>query len=79
MTIDSPISKAAGISKEVTVHGTLAAALTLNHDSPERRYELWEATWPSMDDFDSSLPLAWTPELREFLPEAAQGRRDLDP
>ena len=28
----------------------------------------WEATWPTKQDFDASMPLSWPQELLEYLP-----------
>ena len=39
-----------------------------------REIGTWEATWPSAEDFEASMPLCWTSEFVDrYLPESALG------
>jgi hypothetical protein len=58
--------------KNCSVHGTVAAALTLNHDNLDRPYKAWESVWPTMDDF-KSMPFTWPQETQNHLPDAVKG------
>ena len=71
ITHDTSFVQAAGIGR-ATVYGTVAAALTLNHDNEDRWWKLWQATWPSREDFESSMPLCWPPAEQDLLPSGAK-------
>jgi hypothetical protein len=54
------------------VHGRLAAALALWCSDPKHEeYKVWQDVWPTMSDFQSTMPMCYTKELQEFLPQAA--------
>jgi len=55
-----------------TVHGTIAAALTVLSDDPERHYKPWESVWPSKSDFEESTPICWAESIQEQLPPATR-------
>ena len=55
------------------MHGRLAAALTLIFKGPSGELELWRRTWPTMRDFELSMPLLWDDQLQENLPWRVQG------
>jgi hypothetical protein len=64
------------LPKDVTVHGTLAAALTLNSslaDGKGREFPEWEATWPSPSDIAFGMPFFWEKKWQELLPPNARG------
>jgi hypothetical protein len=42
-----------------SIHGILAAFLTLGDPKLLDRWALWRKIWPSQQDFDKSLPLMW--------------------
>lgn len=65
----------AGISTKVSVYGTVAAALTVNHGNEERWYAPWQEVWPSVEDLEKSMPLCWGEDLRKLLPPAAKGMK----
>lgn len=55
-----------------TVHGKLAAALALWYTDPEHdEYQVWQGAWPTKMDFQSTMPLYFSKELRSLLPPAA--------
>lgn len=39
---------------------------------PGSPYLVWKETWPTMEDFASSLPMFWNSDLQELLPESVQ-------
>jgi hypothetical protein len=64
----------ARIPPDITVHGTLAAAWTLNSAmGRDRQYQEWEATWPSMADVQQSVPFMWPKHYQDRLPRGARG------
>lgn len=70
-TVPKNITSAIG---QITVHGLLAAVLTLdasNNDQPS--WQKWRAVWPTYQDFQQSHPLLWDPALQKLLPPAAEG------
>jgi hypothetical protein len=76
LTIDSEIARDSALPQGMTVHGTLAAALTLNSTLLEgfgREYVAWEATWPSPDDVSFSMPMFWARKWQRLLPPHARG------
>jgi hypothetical protein len=57
---------------QVPVHGKLAAALALWYSDPKHdAYAKWQAVWPTSQDFQSTMPFHWSPELQRLLPRAA--------
>ncbi|KAJ9641354.1 hypothetical protein H2201_006959 [Coniosporium apollinis] len=58
--------------KDVTVHGALAAYLTVRAEEGDERLELWRAVWPSFEDFRESMPMMWAPEYQELLTPPAK-------
>ncbi|KAL1875148.1 hypothetical protein VTK73DRAFT_10285 [Phialemonium thermophilum] len=64
-----PRSISRKLPRDMSVHGLLAADLALD-SSP--RYEVWNAVMPTREDLETSVPLAWPPELQSFLPDPAQ-------
>ncbi|KAI9819192.1 MAG: hypothetical protein M1827_007348 [Pycnora praestabilis] len=57
---------------DITVHGLLAAYLTLEDASGASQYAAWRAVWPSEEDFQESNPIMWAAELQEMLPRHAK-------
>jgi hypothetical protein len=56
----------------VPVHGKLAAALALWCSDPKHEeYKLWQDVWPTMPDFQSTMPLCYSKGLQDLLPHAA--------
>ncbi|KAI9716092.1 MAG: hypothetical protein M1812_005519 [Candelaria pacifica] len=56
----------------VTVHGLLAAFLTVDIDNASSPYAAWRATWPSAQDFNNTMPLLWSSEAQALLPPTAR-------
>lgn len=52
--------------KGITVQGLLASFLAFG-GVEKSRFGLWKATWPTMQDFKTSMPLLWPLHLRKFL------------
>jgi hypothetical protein len=78
VTIDSEIAQGSAFPQDLSVHGTLAAALTLNSALLEgygRKFVEWEATWPSPVDVSSDMPIFWERKLQRLLPPHARGLR----
>lgn len=71
ITLDSKFVQEQKI-KKCSVHGTVAAALTLNHGKPDRVYKTWESTWPVVEDLQS-MPFTWSLEHQNQLPQAVRG------
>jgi hypothetical protein len=73
VTIDSEIVQDFNIPKDVTVQGSIAAAWTLNYLlGDERKYQIWEATWPSQAEVKNSMPFFWEKKYQDLLPPAAR-------
>ena len=51
----------------ITVHGLLASFLAFDMDE-SGIHGPWKASWPSPEDFKSSMPLLWPPSVRKSLP-----------
>ena len=51
----------------ITIHGLLASFLAFDADE-SRNDGPWKASWPSMNDFESSMPLLWPLCVRGCLP-----------
>lgn len=68
-----PSVKALNLPDNVTVHGKLAASLALWYSDPAHdKYALWQAVWPTEEDFRSTMPIYYNKALRGLLPRAAQ-------
>ena len=67
------------LHKGITVHGLLASFLAFG--GPDTfRYSPWKNSWPSMQDFQETMPLLWPSFMREALdndgnPHDTNGRR----
>ena len=53
-------------SKDLTVHGLLASFLTFGGEDLHP-YVPWQATWPSLKDFQGSMPILWPSKFRGSL------------
>lgn len=68
-----PSVKALELPDNVTVHGKLAASLALWYSDPSHGdYALWQAVWPTEEDFRSTMPIYWSKTLQNLLPRAAE-------
>jgi hypothetical protein len=68
-----PSVKAFKLPDNVTVHGKLAASLALWYTDPSHNeYTLWQAVWPTEEDFKSTMPIYWNKSLQDLLPRAAE-------
>ncbi|KAI9784718.1 MAG: hypothetical protein M1816_000721 [Peltula sp. TS41687] len=56
----------------ITVHGLLAAILTLDAQRPKSTWQEWRAVWPSRQDFKDTIPLLWESQWPELLPPGAK-------
>ncbi|PSN70339.1 SET domain-containing protein [Corynespora cassiicola Philippines] len=54
-----------------TVHCQLATFLALQYTDPNSEHKLWQAVWPSQEDFQTILPIYWPKKLQDLLPRAA--------
>lgn len=68
-----PSVKALKLPDNVTVHGKLAASLALWYSDPSHdKYALWQAVWPTEEDFRSTMPIYHNKVLQDLLPRAAE-------
>lgn len=68
-----PSVKALKLPDNVTVHGKLAASLALWYSDPSHdEYALWQAVWPTEEDFKSTMPIYYEKSLQDLLPRAAE-------
>ncbi|KAH6620202.1 hypothetical protein C7974DRAFT_399107 [Boeremia exigua] len=68
-----PSVKALKLPDNATVHGKLAASLSLWYSDPSHdTYALWQAVWPTEEDFRSTMPIYYNKELQDLLPRAAE-------
>jgi len=58
--------------RDGTVHGLLATALTLQHNIMEKRYAPWKKVWPPIYDLTVSMPMLWSKDWQELLPQPAK-------
>lgn len=66
LTTDSIPEHFKTLHKSITVHGLLASFLAFG--GRETSYYLpWKATWPSLQDFQESMPILWPELLRGSL------------
>jgi hypothetical protein len=72
ITHDSDFVRQAGLASKCTVYGTVAAALTLEHEKPDRWYAPWQATWPSPTELETIMPLCWSTSEQDWLPHSAK-------
>ncbi|KAJ9352244.1 hypothetical protein DTO027B9_5945 [Paecilomyces variotii] len=64
-TIDSiPPSFVNKFLDGISVHGLLAAFLAHGDPNLLEKYTLWQAVWPTRQDFADSMPLLWPEHLR---------------
>ena len=68
-----------GTTPPCTVHCILSAFLTLGDPQHLGKYELWKKAWPTRRDFEDSMPILWSRDLRgsessSLLPPAISGR-----
>ena len=64
LTIHSIPEKFKALHEGITAHGLLASFLAFSNDGMSQ-YTLWKASWPSLQDFQQSMPLLWPNILRE--------------
>ncbi|KZM23298.1 uncharacterized protein EKO05_0004501 [Ascochyta rabiei] len=68
-----PSVKALKLPDNITVHGRLAASLALWYSDPSHKeYDLWQAVWPTEEDFKSTMPIYYNKALQDLLPRAAE-------
>lgn len=67
-----PSVKAFKLPDNGTVHGKLAASLALWYSDPAHdEYTLWQAVWPTEEDFRATMPIYYNKRLQDLLPIAA--------
>lgn len=80
LTINSIPEDFRKLHKGITVHGLLASFLAFGGPDTSR-YIHWKNSWPSMQDFQESMPILWPYLMREPLdhgeiPHYTNGRRE---
>jgi hypothetical protein len=61
------------LPENATVHGKLAASLSLWYSGQEpHSYQLWQDVWPTQEDFRSTMPFHYPSSLQSFLPPASK-------
>ncbi|TVY82644.1 SET domain-containing protein, partial [Lachnellula suecica] len=68
-TVHTVPKSTSGAIGTITVHGLLAAELSLDTST---RFAPWQAVLPTHADFLDSMPLLWDARLQELLPEASK-------
>ena len=74
MTTNSLPSHFKASHENLTVHGLLASFLAFGGEET-LEYVPWKATWPSLQDFQESMPLLWP----EFLQEPLNCKGEVSP
>lgn len=64
LTIDTIPEVFKNSHKGITVHGLLASFLAFGGPDTSR-YSVWKNSWPSMQDFQESMPILWPSFMRE--------------
>ncbi|KAF7186420.1 SET domain-containing protein 4 [Pseudocercospora fuligena] len=60
------------MSLKASPHVQLALSIMTECENPESSYNKWRSTWPTIQDFQSSMPLFWNHELSALLPPSVQ-------
>ncbi|OAG25717.1 SET domain-containing protein [Alternaria alternata] len=61
------------LPENTTVHGKLAASLSLWYSGQEpHSYHLWQDVWPTQQDFKSTMPIHYPSSLQSLLPPACK-------
>lgn len=66
LTVNSIPEDFKNLHKDITVHGLLASFLAFSGVKTSL-YGLWKATWPSVQEFEESMPILWPVHLRKPL------------
>lgn len=74
LTTETKHFKDVSLPQEATVHGRLAAYLTLMGGKAEAPYPTWQAVWPTKEEFDAIMPMNWEDRQKELLPAHAKSR-----
>lgn len=74
LTIESKHVKDVRLPKEATVHGRLAAYLTLTSAKGDAPHRIWESVWPKKEEFEAIMPMNWEELQKELLPAHAKSR-----
>ncbi|KAK7731359.1 hypothetical protein SLS57_001298 [Botryosphaeria dothidea] len=72
LTIESKHVKDVRLPKEATVHGRLAAYLTLTSAKGDAPHRIWESVWPKKEEFEAIMPMNWEELQKELLPAHAK-------
>ncbi|SMR64402.1 unnamed protein product [Zymoseptoria tritici ST99CH_3D1] len=67
----SPKSKS--LLRKASHHAHMALSLMSAMSTPSSSYFLWKSTWPTPEDFTTTLPIFWPHEMADRLPESMQG------
>ena len=66
LTVHSIPDAFKSLHEGISVHGLLASFLAFGGEETSR-YSHWRSTWPSFQDFQTSMPIMWPECLREPL------------
>lgn len=66
LTIDTVPEDFKNLHNGITVHGLLASFLAFGGPATSR-YSPWKNSWPSMQDFQESMPILWPSFMKEPL------------
>jgi hypothetical protein len=75
ITIHSKAVQKYQFPRDCSVHGRLAAFLTLENAAADKEHRAWQETWPSEEEFDEIMPFRWRTKLQEYLMPPARGER----
>lgn len=62
-----PDSFKAKFRDDISIHGLMAAFLCCGDSEDVNKYAAWWAVWPTMEDFEKSMPILWPDHLKERL------------
>ncbi|KAK2758049.1 hypothetical protein FQN54_004455 [Arachnomyces sp. PD_36] len=52
---------------DISIHGLMAAYLCCGDYEDVSKYAAWWAVWPTMEDFEESMPIMWPEHLKEQM------------
>ncbi|KAF2089992.1 SET domain-containing protein [Saccharata proteae CBS 121410] len=67
LTIQTSSVKQQSLPHDCTVHGLLAAYLTLQDGREDAPHRTWQAVWPKREEFDEIMPMRWEDQEKDLL------------
>jgi hypothetical protein len=63
--------------ESITNHGLIAAFLYRGGDETVSKYAPWWAVWPTLQDFEETMPMLWPEELKYRIPRETSSTRTI--